>query len=144
MRKAKNGTTTSFAYTPFGCSAGNASQVQTGFQNMYTDQDDIIVAKNGRLYAPCLRRFLQRDPLGPLAEGVDIQSYSFADNSPVLGGDPTGEFFRIMIASGVRAASFLGNQLARIVRILRTREITMTHITSLSVRFIKPSLTTKY
>ncbi len=82
-------------YTPFGFSS--TSQLmpdlyrnQTmGFQNMLTDEDGLMVTRNGRAYVPWLQRFLQRDPLSPFSK-VGVQAYAFAANNPVLYSDPSG------------------------------------------------------
>ncbi|HEY5750641.1 MAG TPA: RHS repeat-associated core domain-containing protein [Chryseolinea sp.] len=68
-----------------------------------------------RIYDPAIGRFLQMDPLADFFSG--ITPYNFAENNPVLYGDPSGlsptlwqrmkAFFGIGRLSGTRAA---GNQ----------------------------------
>ena len=83
-----------FSYSPYGCNYRNKTDQSIGFQNMWTDEDDLIIAENGRTYAPWIGRFLQRDQESPFGDS-GIDSYVFGENSPVMAGDPTGFTFWI-------------------------------------------------
>jgi len=77
-----------YTYDPF----GNTQSTNPAFSNpfQYTGRENDgtgLYYYRARYYSTAIQRFLSEDPIG-LAGGIN--KYAYADNDPILEGDPTG------------------------------------------------------
>lgn len=61
------------------------------FQGQYLDSATGLYNMRARNYDPATGRFTQRDPLATVVGSPAVSPYSFADDRPTLGTDPTGQ-----------------------------------------------------
>jgi RHS repeat-associated protein len=83
--------TTSYTYEPFGKATATGTASTNAFQFTGRENDGTGLQYNrARYYSPALQRFISEDPLGAQGSGDNV--YAYAENSPTVLSDPTGEF----------------------------------------------------
>ena len=85
----------SYTYDPWGNVVDSdetaaAPALPLGFTAQYRDEETGLYYLRARTYDPESGRFLQRDPLGPLAGAPAESPYAYASNRPTVLTDPTG------------------------------------------------------
>jgi RHS repeat-associated protein len=78
-----------YSYSAYGATTAHTGTVTTALQfgGQYHDADSGLYYLRARYYDPATAAFLTRDPL----EGLTTQPYSYANDDPVNGNDPTGD-----------------------------------------------------
>jgi RHS repeat-associated protein len=88
LTDATGTTVQSYTYDPYGQLTSGAPTIENPFRyaGQYTDDETGLQYLRARYYDPQTGQFLSRDPL----ESSTGQPYSYADDNPVNGTDPTG------------------------------------------------------
>ncbi len=96
------------AYTAWGSPIqGLAPGVPMGWKGrfgVYTDAETGLMLMGARYYAPCIGRFISRDPIG-FDGGINLYGYCYGD--PISYSDPSGEDAADTIRLIADAASFV-------------------------------------
>ena len=82
------GTTTYDAYGNVTGSTGTGTS-PLGYDAQYTDSDTGLIYLRARVYDPTTAQFLSVDPKAEVTRTI----YSYAQDNPLTGGDPTGEWY---------------------------------------------------
>jgi RHS repeat-associated protein len=86
---SQNGNTTAtFTYNPYGSLNTGTGTTTTpiGYAGQYTDPQTHLQYDRARYYDPATGQFITRDPI----ESLTRQPYSYAQDNPINGTDPTG------------------------------------------------------
>lgn len=97
---------TSYGYDSYGVTqtAGAASTNTFQFTGRENDGTGLYDYRN-RYYNPAWGRFISEDPIG--LAGGDVNLYRYVGNNPINYGDPSGNFFPIIIGGAAAAGAAL-------------------------------------
>ena len=98
--------TKSYTYDAFGVEQNIDDADDNAFRycGEYYDSESGTIYLRARYYDPAIGRFISRDSVtGENTDPLSLNLYTYCHNNPIIGIDPSGHIFNILIGAGIGA-----------------------------------------
>ena len=106
LTDATGAITKSYTYDAFGVEQNIDDADDNAFRycGEYYDSESGTIYLRARYYDPAIGRFISRDSVtGENTDPLSLNLYTYCHNNPIIGIDPSGHIFNILIGAGIGA-----------------------------------------